>query len=258
MAEEKYGVLYPQSDVIEKKDRNGEDIDAIGKFNPGVGAQSFKIGDSAKFIPKGSDLVFELHYTTIGQAATDKTAIGMVLAKGAHKTRYIFSYGAQATNLVIPAGDPNAEAVAELTVLEPVTITDLQPHMHFRGKDYEYRVIYPTGESETIMKAKFDFNWQLDYELAKPITLTPGTRILSIAHFDNSPGNVFNPDPSKEIWWGAQSWDEMSSGFMGVVFDAKKDPKKLFKRTGVTLMKRVPGQAGPTLTTALAQKPEAN
>jgi hypothetical protein len=258
MANAEYGVAYPQAEM--PKDRNSEDVDVIGKYNPGVGAQSFKFGDSAKFIPKGSDLVFELHYTTDGEVTTDRTEVAMQFAPpGApHKTRYAFSYGPQASNLVIPAGDPNAEAVSELTVLKPVQLVDMQPHMHLRGKDYEVRVIYPTGEAETLGKAKFDFNWQLTYEFAKPIDLPVGTRILGIAHFDNSPNNPFNPDPTKEIWWGAQNWDEMSSGFLGVVFDSRLNPRDLFKRSGPTLLKRVPGQAGPTLATALSLSPSSS
>ena len=249
MANAEYGVAYSMTKMPKVPQ---DDADVIGKFNPGVGAQTFKIGDSAKFIPKGSDLVFEIHYTTIGQATTDRTKTGFVFAKGPHTTRYFMSYGPTASNLVIPAGDNNAEVVGEVTVVEPMRLVYAQPHMHLRGKDYELRVIYPTGESETLLKAKFDFNWQLGYEFAKPVVLPVGTRMLGISHYDNSPNNAFNPDPSKEIVWGLQNWEEMSNCFLGLVFDSKTDVKKIFKRSGPSTLKRVLGQAGPTLSAALA------
>jgi hypothetical protein len=162
------------------------------------------------------------------------------------------SYGPTASNLVIPAGDGNAEVVGEVTVVEPMRLVYAQPHMHLRGKDYELRVIYPTGEAETLLKAKFDFNWQLGYEFAKPVVLPVGTRVLGISHFDNSPNNAFNPDPTKEIVWGLQNWEEMSNCFLGLVIDSNTDVKKIFKRSGASTLKRVPGQAGPSLSAALA------
>ena len=243
------GVSYPMTRMPKVP---SDDADVLGKFNPGVGAQTFKFGDSAKFIPKGSNLVFEVHYTTTGQATTDKTKVGIVFAKGPHTSRYFMSYGPTASNLVIPSGDPHAEVVGEVTVGAPTTLVYAQPHMHLRGSDYELRVIYPTGEAETLFKARFDFNWQLGYYFAKPVVLPTGTRVLGISHFDNSPNNPFNPDPGKEVVWGLQNWEEMSNCFLGLVFDAKTDPKKVFRRSGASLLQRVPGQAGPTLAAAIA------
>ena len=129
--------------------RNGaeEGNDILGKFNPGLGAQSFDIDGSAKFVPKGSDLVFELHYTTMGQATEDVSKIGLVLAKNPPQTRYFFNAGPTAGNLAIPAGDENAEVVSEVTVNQPAKLVYAQPHMHLRGKDFELRLIYPTGET---------------------------------------------------------------------------------------------------------------
>ncbi|HLJ85222.1 MAG TPA: thiol-disulfide isomerase [Candidatus Angelobacter sp.] len=244
MERAEYGVSYPMSKMPKVP---SDDADIIGKYNPGVGAQNFNFGDSAKFIPKGSDIVFEIHYTTNGKAVSEKTKVGLVFAKGLHNTRYFTSYGPTASNLVIPAGDRNAEVVGEVTVTSPTLLVYAQPHMHLRGKDYELRAIYPTGETETFFKAKFDFNWQLGYYFDKPVVLPVGTRLLGISHFDNSPNNPFNPDPSKEVIWGLQNWEEMSNCFLGLVFDAKVDPKKVFKRSGYSTLKRLPGQAGPSL-----------
>jgi hypothetical protein len=102
-----------------------------------------------------------------------------------------------------------------------VQLTSLQPHMHSRGKDFEFRAIYPTGESETLLKVpNYSFNWQLSYSLAKPIVLPKGTRIQCTAHFDNSANNPNNPDPAKDVSWGDQTFDEMMIGFFSVAVDA--------------------------------------
>jgi mono/diheme cytochrome c family protein len=236
------GVSYAAS-KMPKDPTDG--IDIIGKFNPGLGAQTFDFGGSAKFIPKGSDLVFEIHYTAIGKETTDRTKVGFVVAKGPHTTRYYTSYGPTARNLVISARDDNSEVVGEVTVANEATLVYAQPHMHLRGKDYELRAIFPNGESQTLFRSKFDFNWQLGYNFAKPVVLTKGTRLLGISHFDNSPANRFNPDPTKEIRWGLQNWDEMSNCFLGLVFDAKTDPKSVFVFSGPSLLPV--GPPGPTL-----------
>ncbi len=221
--------------------------DLLGKYNPGLGAQSFDIDGSAKFVPKGSDIVFNIHYTSIGTAATDRSKVGLVFAKNPPNKRYWMSPGTPAAfNLSIPPGDPNAEVVSEVTVgVDSATLVYIQPHLHLRGKDYEVRVIYPTGEKETVFKGKWNFDWQLGYQLAKPLALPKGTRIFTIAHYDNSATNPYNPDPLKRVLWGDQNWDEMQSGFIGLVLDVNTDLSKVFKASGPSLLPR--GTSGPTL-----------
>jgi hypothetical protein len=245
MADAVPGQAYEGRDAGGNQMSDGNDI--LGKFNPGLGAQTFAIDDSAKFVPKGSDIVFELHYTTTGKPETDRTKLGLVLAKQPPLTRYFLSNGPTALNLVIPPGDGDAEVVSEVTVgLDDARLVYAQPHMHLRGKDFQLRAVYPTGESETLLKGKFDFNWQLGYDFAKPIPLPKGTRLVMITHFDNSANNPANPDPSKEIRWGPQNWDEMSNCFVGLIFDAKDDPTKLFQRSGPSLLPV--GKSGPTIS----------
>jgi hypothetical protein len=244
MADAEYGVPYEGRETGRNEMGDGNDI--LGKFNPGLGSQDFTMGGAAKFIPKGSDLVFELHYTATGKPTTDRSKLGIVLAKHPPEQRFFLSAGPTASNLVIPPGDGNAEVVSEVTVgLDDVKLVYAQPHMHLRGKDFELRLIYPTGESQTVFKGKFDFNWQLGYDFAKPIPLPKGTRVIGISHFDNSANNPFNPDPTKEVRWGPQNWDEMSNCFIGLIFSVNDDQAKLFRRSGPSLLPA--GKSGPSL-----------
>lgn len=238
------GIAYEAGDP--EIGRQAADSDLLGKFNPGLGAQDFSEFESAKFVPKGSDIVFSMHYTAIGRETTDRSKLGLIFAKAPPKVRYFVSDGPTGSNLAIPAGADNAEVVSEMTAQEDTKLVYLQPHMHLRGKDYEVRLMYPNGQTETIFKAKWDFNWQLGYDLEKPLDIPKGTRIVGIAHYDNSPNNKFNPDPAKLIVWGNQNWDEMQNCFMGFLVDPKNpNPKTLFRASGVSLLPR--GASGPTL-----------
>jgi hypothetical protein len=238
------GVAYEAGD--EELGRQGEDSDLLGKFNPGLGAQEFSRFESAKFVPKGSDIVFSMHYTAIGKETTDRSKLGLVFAKTPPKLRYFTHDGPTAGNLAIPAGAGNQEVVSEMTATADTQLVYMQPHMHLRGKDYEVRLIYPSGASETIFKSKWDFNWQLGVDLEKPLPIPKGTRIVGIAHFDNSIANKYNPDPTSRVIWGPQNWEEMQNCFMSFLIDpATPNPKKLFRPSGPSLLKR--GESGPTL-----------
>jgi hypothetical protein len=233
-----------QRDIIGRNSTE-EGNDILGKFNPGLGPQRFDRQGAAKFIPKGSDLVFELHYTTSGKPASDVSKVGLVLTKTPPDTRYFFHAGPTALNLAIPPNDAKAEVVSELTLGENARLVYMQPHMHLRGKDFEVRVVSPEGASKTVLKGRFDFEWQMGYELAEPVDLPKGSKLQLITHFDNSKGNRFNPNPEERVLWGPQNWDEMSNCFIGVLFDRSTAPEKVFLRSGPSLMPRA--EYGPTL-----------
>jgi len=241
------GEPYETTSAAAGNPQDGTDL--LGKYNPGLGAQTFDIEDSAKFIPKGSDLVFNMHYTAGGTEQWDQSKVGLVFAKHPPKNRFWMSPGTPAAfNLAIPAGDPNAEVVAESTVsVDDAKLVYIQPHMHLRGKDYEIRLIYTTGETQTVFKGPWNFDWQIGYQLEKPLVVPKGTRILAVAHYDNSANNKFNPDPSKPIYWGDQNWDEMQSGFLGLIVPVATDTAKIFKPSGPSLLPR--GTSGPSLAT---------
>ena len=113
--------------------------------------------------------------------------------------------------------------------------------MHARGKDFEYRVVFPSGETRTILRVpQYNWHWQLWYNLDEPIDLPPGARIDCIAHFDNSGNNPENPDPTKTVIWGQQSWDEMMVGFFNLVYDPGISPKELLAEKKVAANSKAP------------------
>jgi hypothetical protein len=177
---------------------------------------------TARLVKAGSSIVFQMHYTTNGEATKDRTSIAFVFAKEP-PTRTLVTGNALNARFAIPAGDGNHEVKSSTTMKEDVHITSFMPHMHFRGKDFVYTAVYPDGRSEVLLSVpKYDFNWQLTYELEKPVALPKGTRVDCVAHFDNSTKNKFNPDPSKEVRWGDQTWEEMMIGWFSYTRDAEQ------------------------------------
>jgi hypothetical protein len=210
----------------------GGGIELLTAYAPGLQEQHFDqpIADAAKFVPAGSDLVLQLHYTTNGKPASDKTKIGLTFAAKTPKYRYLVA-NAATQQFTIPPGDANYETHSTVTFNAPVQLVWLMPHMHVRGKDYLYQAVYPTGESETLLSVpKYDFNWQLGYEEAKPLSLPKGTRIDCTAHHDNSANNPYNPNPNVSVKWGDQTWEEMMIGWFAVVVDAGVKPSDIIQR----------------------------
>ena len=194
-------------------------------YAPGAEVQRFDRDHSAKLIPAGSDIVLQLHYTANGKTAVpDQTRVAIEVAREAPKKRFM-SAVLNAWNWAIPPGDPNYEGHGRLTFGEPVELVFLEPHLHYRGKDMTVRLVYPAdksgpGKTETLLSVPhYDFNWQTIYYLEEPLMLPAGTKVEVTAHWDNSANNPWNPDPTKTVRWGNQSWDEMLSLPMGVIID---------------------------------------
>ena len=189
--------------------------DFLAGYAPGTMPDIMKPGQ-AKLVPAGSDIILQMHYTANGTAATDISKVGIVFAKTA-PTERVLTLAATTANFAIPPGDPNYRVETKLTLQADSKLVDLLPHMHFRGKDFIYTVTYPSGETETLLSVPhYDFNWQLTYELTQQKVLPKGTVIDCVAHYDNSANNKFNPDPTKEVHYGEQTWEEMMFGFFDV------------------------------------------
>jgi len=225
----------PQGDELKRAQSfasSQASVELLTAFAPGLQEQHFDspIADAAKFVPAGSDLVFQLHYTTNGKPASDKTRIGLAFAKTTPKYRYLVS-NAATQNFVIPPNDSNYETHSTVTFNSEAKLVWLMPHMHVRGKDFLYQAVYPTGETETLLNVpKYDFNWQFGYEEEKPLVMPKGSRIDCTAHFDNSPNNPANPNPNVSVRWGDQTWEEMMIGWFAVVVDASVKPSDVILR----------------------------
>jgi hypothetical protein len=173
----------------------------------------------ARKIPAGANLVFQVHYTPNGTEAKDRSYVGLIFAKQKPKSELV-TRPIMNAKFVIPPGEPNLRVESSYTLPDDVHIQSLMPHMHFRGKDFEYHVTFPDGTTKTILSVpRYDFAWQSYYMLKQPIAAPKGSRIDCIAHFDNSEKNKYNPDPTKEVRWGDQTWEEMMIGWMSYTFD---------------------------------------
>ena len=216
------------SDPVEKRQAHETTSDLLLVYAPGSSPDQWPDG-MAKFVPAGSDLVFQMHYTTNGTAAADQTAIGLIFAKTPPRQRVITL---QLNNhaLLIPPGAPDYRVEVEGTLPNDATLLSLFPHMHLRGKRFEYDILHDDHTIEPLLRVNYHFHWQLSYRLAQPRELKAGTRLRAIAWYDNSANNPHNPDPTKLVTWGDQTSEEMMVGFFDVAVPAEIDKEHYFIR----------------------------
>jgi len=168
---------------------------------------------AAKRLPKGSWLKFQIHYTPRGTAKVDQTRLALVFAKGPPEQE-VATGSAYNAEFAIPPGAPNHEVKAEYVFKRAGTLLSFFPHMHLRGKAFRYDLVLPDGSEQELLRVpRYDFNWQLFYSLKTPLPVPAGARLRATAWYDNSTGNPFNPDPSKEVKFGEQTSDEMMIGY---------------------------------------------
>jgi thiol-disulfide isomerase/thioredoxin/cytochrome c5 len=214
------GFLYP-GEQVEGGARSWKH--RLTAFVPGRGPQRWP-ADTAKRIPKGARLILQVHYTPNGKAVKDTTSVGFVFSKDPAATkRMAFSIPIWSKGLKIPAGAENHEASSSFTFDEDALVLSVMPHMHLRGKDFRFERsdVGTPGEKTLLNVPRWDFNWQFDYVFKQPMTVKPGTKITATAHYDNSAKNPNNPDPTKEVKYGEQTWDEMMVGTMEVTFEKR-------------------------------------
>jgi hypothetical protein len=171
-----------------------------------------------------------MHYTANGTAASDRTSVGVIYARHPPK-QAVLTLQMGNDRFAIPPGDPNYRVAVSGTLPNDALLIAMLPHMHLRGKGFEYLIHGPNGAVETLLKvSRYDFAWQIDYRLAEPRLLKAGTHLEWVGYFDNSPNNPRNPDPSAEVRFGEQSWQEMMIGFFDVVVDASISKTQFFER----------------------------
>lgn len=171
-----------------------------------------------KKLPAGATLVMQVHYTTSGKKMKDKSSIGMIFSKSP-VAREVRTRGVYSFDLNIPPGAADHEVRASYTFDKDCDVLSFFPHMHFRGKSWQFIAHYADGRAETVLEVpRYDFNWQESYILKSPMFIPKGTKIECIAHYDNSAANFANPDPAAAVRWGEQTWEEMMIGYMDYVY----------------------------------------
>jgi hypothetical protein len=204
------------------------DSDILLVYAPGSTPDNWPVG-MAKFIPPGADLVFQMHCTTNGKAGRDESRVGVIFAKEPPQQRVLTL---QLTNdhFVVPPGVPNYRVEARGTLPNNAILLSFFPHMHLRGKRFEYNIIRPDRSIEPLLRVNHHFHWQMSYRLRNPMAPRAGTELQAVAWFDNSRDNPHNPDPDAAVRWGEQTSDEMMVGFFDVAVDPTFDKQRYFQR----------------------------
>lgn len=185
--------------------------------------------DTALRIPKGATLRFEMHYTPNGRKVKDRSSIGLTFASKPPRFEY-FTNAFMNETILVPPHDPHYKAEAIWRLRGDARIISFVPHMHWRGKDYRYEVIYPDEKKEVLLNVpRWDFNWQNVYQLKEPIKLPKGAKLHAVAHWDNSSNNPYNPAPDKSVRFGLQTWDEMMVGWVAYVWERQETAEEIAK-----------------------------
>jgi hypothetical protein len=179
---------------------------------------------TAMMVKAGTVLTFQIHYTTNGKPSSDKTSMGFIFAK---QPPAIEMRTAAMLNprFMIPAGADNHPVEAAIEFTEDVTLYGMVPHTHLRGKSWQHTLTFPDGRQEILLAVpKYDFNWQTEYKFAEPLRIPKGSTLRSVAHYDNSKANKANPDATKDVYWGDQTWEEMQYTALYYTIDNAKPP----------------------------------
>jgi len=216
------------SDPQDRLEAHGTTSDLLLVYAPGSSPDRWPDG-MAKFVPAGSDLVFQIHYTTNGTPGNDQTDVGLVFAKSPPQQRVI-TLQLNDHAFIIPPGADDFRVEVQGTLPNDATLLSLFPHMHLRGKRFEYDIVKPDGPVEMLLRVNYHFHWQLSYRLAEPRLLKAGTRLRAVAWYDNSRNNPHNPDPTATVTWGDQTYQEMMVGFFDVAVPAKMNKEQFFIR----------------------------
>ena len=184
---------------------------ALRHYAPGITNRPFP-RDTGIFLPSDATFEFQMHYTTTGKAAVDQTRVG-IWVYDEPPTHSMQSFFMQNRDISIPANAANHKEEETAVVPKDALLYSLLPHAHYRGKSAQFRAVYPNGEEEVLLSVpNYDFNWQTAYEFSEPKFVPAGTRLILTNWWDNSSRNLANPDPTRDVEWGNQSWEEMLFG----------------------------------------------
>ncbi len=205
--------IRPKDEERRSKDPDVRGMRFLAGFAPGTRPMETPQG-WAKKIPANSELVFQMHYTPIGTPQTDRSYIGLIYMDEKDVTHQLSTNGATNDKFEIPANDSNYKVESSRPIGHDSVMLSLYPHMHMRGKSFSYQLIYPNGTSIDLLDVPgYDFNWQYSYVFEKPLEIPQGSKLHCTAYFDNSEDNLANPDSTKPVFWGDQTWEEMMIGW---------------------------------------------
>jgi hypothetical protein len=213
--------LPPRMPGLRPVNEDGVPARLIATYAPGTNPQVFTPGTALRLEP-GGVIELQMHYTSAGQEETDRTKVGLIFSKDP-APREVRASQFFNTSLHLPAGASSVAVNAEVEFVQDATVWGLFPHTHVRGRKWEYVLRLPDGSKKTILSVpRYDFNWQTYYMFKEPLSVPRGAKILSTAWYDNSPGNRSNPDPTVDVKWGDQTWEEMQ--YTGVLFSPSLPP----------------------------------
>jgi peroxiredoxin len=202
-------------------DRGNADVsnmDLLCGFAPGTRPFLAPPG-MAKLVPAGWKFIFQMHYTPNGSPQKDRTAIGLVFEEPSKVTHRLVTANAANAEFEIPAYADDYKVDSRKRFVRDTLFIGMYPHMHMRGKAFRYELNYPDGKKEILLDVpRYDFNWQNWFKLATPLVIPAGSEMVCTAHYDNSEANLCNPDPSKPVRWGDQTWEEMMIGWYDAAY----------------------------------------
>ena len=189
----------------------------LGAWAAGMDPMIFREG-TGRLLRKGATLIGDMHYHPTENEEVDQTRIGLHFADAGDIEKEVINLWIQNGNFRIPAGDPSYKARASFTFPQDSYVMSLLPHMHYRGKSFHYTAKYPDGRKEKLLSvSNYDFAWQTQYHFAEPLYVPKGTRIDCVGEWDNSADNPNNPDPTRDVTFGNESFDEMLIGFVDYI-----------------------------------------
>jgi peroxiredoxin/mono/diheme cytochrome c family protein len=195
----------------------GRRINLLSGYAPGKTEVNSEYQGRAFFLPAGTRLLFEMHYTPNGTVQQDRSAIGLIFARPDEVEKQMHCVLCGNDSFAIPPGARNHRVESFYRFDEDSLLYSMSPHMHLRGKSFRFDLIEPAGRRETLLYVpRFDFGWQTNYQLVEPRIVPKGSIMQCIAHFDNSKENPVNPDPAATVRWGDQSWEEMMIGAFAI------------------------------------------
>lgn len=230
--------------------QGGEDTRGwIGAWAAGMEPMEFP-SKTGRMLKAGTEIVADMHYHPIDTPSKDQTKIALYFAENDAVEKELVNLWVQNPTFKIPAGAPNYAARASYTFLQDSYIHSMLPHLHYRGKDFTYTARFPDGRKEKLLSVSdYDFNWQTGYELTEPLFVPKGTRIDCVAHWDNSADNPNNPDPTRDVTFGNESFDEMMIGFIDYTVKDGVGPapmSEIAKAYAEELAKKFPGDVYTT------------